>query len=50
MLLGLALVLLALVVPPVIERALVGRLERAAWSRGVDLRYGQLEWGLSGVV
>jgi len=40
----------AFVVPEVIERSLVSRMERAAWSRGVDLRYGQLQWGLDGLV
>ena len=40
----------AFVAPRLIERSLVARMEQAAWSRGVDLRYGQLEWGLGGVV
>jgi len=43
-------VLLVLILPSVIDRVLVERLERAAWSRGIDLRYGQLAWDLNGVV
>ena len=38
---------LAFLLPPVVERLLVERLERAAWSRGVDLRYAHLRWGLT---